>query len=560
MYYDFFKITGDLTLKNFIDKFEKFKNKKNTKIAIKISKNKKVEGIISLGDLRRILSKENNLNKLIKHYFNKNYFHIYENELNSNLYSKIYSFTKKKSDVSRLGEIIVIDKKKNFKNVLNFEIIDKLVKFKKTCIVGLGHIGLPLLLYLSTKFDLVNGFDLNSKKINRIYNKKIDFYERGLDKILDLSISQKKINLSSNLYKIKSEIYIICLGTEIVNNKVNNNNINSLAKNLSKVLKKNDLIILRGTVQVGFTRNIFKKIIEKETNFKFGRDLYLGFMPERLVEGNAVEEIKSIPQVYSGLTKNCKEIMSNFVEQTFQKFLLCDSLEEAELIKLTSNAYRDLNFSFSNQVSKIANKFGFSGSKMIEKANYGYQRNQISMPSVGVGGFCLTKDPKILNTPIKNYKYRYILSEISRKANVDFLQFNKNRVLNIIKKNILKKKIKVLIFGIAFKSFPENIDTRNSIALDVGKYLRQNQIDCYFTDKLANKYDSKILKIKIIQKKINYNMFDAILIINKHDDFLDMLNNSLSINKSKFKKIIFDPWNILDKDYVRNINWEYFNI
>ena len=123
-------------------------------------------------------------------------------------------------------------------------------------------------------------------------------------------------------------------------------------------------------------------------------------MPERLVEGNALEEIKTIPK-FMRLLYECSKIMTSFMEQTFQRYILCEQLEEAELIKLASNAYRDLNFAFANQISKVSRKFNLSGSELINKANYGYARNLISRPSIGVGGL-FTKDPTLLSKSLKN--------------------------------------------------------------------------------------------------------------------------------------------------------------
>ena len=77
---------------------------------------------------------------------------------------------------------------------------------------------MPLLLFLSTKFDKINGFD-NSRKINDIYKNNLDIYEKGLDKLLSFSVSQKKLLLSDNLKKVTSDIYIICLGSEVINKK-----------------------------------------------------------------------------------------------------------------------------------------------------------------------------------------------------------------------------------------------------------------------------------------------------------------------------------------------------
>ena len=66
-------------------------------------------------------------------------------------------------------------------------------------------------------------------------------------------------------------------------------------------------------------------------------------------------------------------------------------MEEAEIIKLATNSYRDLNFAFANEITQIASKFNLSGNKLIKNSNLGYERNKISLPSIGVGGYCLPK-------------------------------------------------------------------------------------------------------------------------------------------------------------------------
>jgi len=560
MFLNFLKINKNITLKNFIEIFDINKKTKNYKIAISLSKNNLIDGIISRGDLGRILSRKPQLEKPIKYFLNKNFFSIQEKNLDNDLYSSIAKFTNKRSKQFKINEIIILDNKNKFKGILDLSKIINLLKYKKICVIGLGHIGLPLLLFLSTKFDKINGFDSSRKKINDIYKNNLDIYEKGLDKLLSFSVSQKKLLLSDNLKKVTSDIYIICLGSEIINKKPSNSNLIKIANKISQVLKKDDLIILRGTVQVGFTRQVLKKIIEKKTKWICGKDFFIGFIPERLVEGNALEELKTIPQVYAGYSYECNKIMTSFMEQTFQRYILCEQLEEAELIKLASNAYRDLNFAFANQISKVSRKFNLSGSELINKANYGYARNLISRPSIGVGGFCLPKDPTLLSKSLKKLNYNYIFSDISKKANEDFLRFNLNRINKIIKKDINKKNIKIMIFGISYKSYPENIDTRNSIGLRIGNHLTKQKVKCFYYDKLNYLYNKKKLNIKVHKNFKNINNFDGIIVVNEHKDFEEILSNNLSKNTSKNKKIIFDTWNILDKNYIKNLNWEYYNL
>ena len=53
---------------------------------------------------------------------------------------------------------------------------------------------------------------------------------------------------------------------------------------------------------VGQTRKIVKKI-EFKSKMMAGKDFFVSYCPERLVEGNAIEELEKLPQIISGKTK-----------------------------------------------------------------------------------------------------------------------------------------------------------------------------------------------------------------------------------------------------------------
>ena len=84
-------------------------------------------------------------------------------------------------------------------------------------------------------------------------------------------------------------------------------------------------------------------------------------------------------------------------------------------------------------------------------------------------------------------------------------------------------------------------------------------IDCtgiFYYDKLNYLYNKKKLNIKVHKNFKNINNFDGIIVVNEHKDFEEILSNNLSKNTSKNKKIIFDTWIILDKNYIKNFNWD----
>ena len=556
---NFYLIKKDETIKNFIKNFESGILEKNFDIAIALNQNKTLKGIISLGDLRRLVNKKLDQTLYISNYLNKDPITVTENDLNSNLYSKLYFLRKNKK--KKISKVIILDNNKKFKFILDFKDIENNYFYKKICIVGLGHIGLPLALHFLKKTDTVYGVDKDKKKIKDLKNLHLNFYEKNLYESLIFNLKQKKLLISSDFNNETSEIYVVCLGTKFVKNKIDNRDLLKLAQQIGKKIKEKDLIILRGTVQLGATRNIFLKGLKKSTKLVCGKDYSLSYMPERLVEGDALAEMETIPTLVSGFSQSCLNNALNFTKSYFNNYLPVESFEEAEIIKLASNTYRDFKFAFANEISRIANLNNLSGAELIRKANFGYSRNDIPKPSLGVGGFCLPKDPYLFSKSISN-KGNFNLDFNSRKINNSSLILNYKKIKKIfnIKKTLIGKN--VLICGIAFKGYPETLDTRNSPAIELGKNLKKNNFTLTFIDPLSKmfKKDKSLNHFKIVEKIDNLNQFDGVIIVNNHEFFLKTISNNLKINKAKRRKIIFDTWGILDKDFVEKNNWEYYKL
>ena len=227
------------------------------------------------------------------------------------------------------------------------------------------------------------------------------------------------------------------------------------------------MVILRGTTQVGLSRKLLIPTLEKTSNLKCGKDFNFSYMPERIVEGDALFELKTLPQLISGNSYSCKDKALNFAKFYFENIIELSSLEEGEIIKLASNSFRDLNFAFANEITRIASKFNLSGNQLIKNSNLGYERNKIALPSIGVGGYCLPKDP-ILFTKLFNMNDGYSLGKTSRQINEKNISESFKRISNNI-----KKFRRTLILGATFKGLPETIDLRNSPAIQMSKLLKK---------------------------------------------------------------------------------------
>ncbi len=551
---NFYEIKQNQSVKNFIIEFEQAIKKKKIFTAIKFNKTKKVLGVITRGDLRRLILKNTSLNKKIDKFLNLKPITIKINELNNNLFSNL----EQKSKGKIFDDILLIDEKDKFLKILRYNEIKNNFNYKSTCVIGMGHIGLPLSIFILKKFKNVIGYDINQKKINDIKNNNLDFFEKNLQKLLITHLKNKRLKLVNKLKDINSEVYIICIGSVIKNKKIINENLKNLAKTLSRKIKKGDLIILRGTVSVGTSREIFLKYILKYTNMKNGIDFYFSFMPERLVEGDALDELEKVPQLVSGSTQKCLQVAYDYSKEIFQNVIKLESLEEGEIIKLASNSFRSLNFAFSNEISRISNLYGLSGSELINKANFGYERNNIAKPSLGVGGFCLPKDPLLFSNNSKKQS-NYKLGKISNEINKEITNFFIKKFLNLLKKI---EKPKILVMGLTFKGLPETLDIRNSTSLEILKVFLKKKFQCYAYDPLGHLLNRKLKNrnLKILSNNFDINKFDLVIIVNNHPKFFEKIENQLKENKSHRIKYIFDTWGNIDKSFVENLGWKYLNI
>jgi len=536
------------------------KKNSNLKTAIFLDKNKKLIGILTLGDFRRFIKKftpDTKITKLI----NVHPIVCKKEQLNGNL----NTFIKKelnKRNLKNVDDLIVLNDDKTIHKVLNYDNIKNSSLYKNICILGLGHIGLTLSIHLLKYFSHIVGLEINSSKIKDIKNNNIEFYEKNLDGLLKNTLKNNKIKFENDILKSESQIYIICVGTNITNkNLPNNNNLIKIFRPLGKKISKGDLIIMRGTLQVGVSRNLLIKILEKVSKLKCGKDFYFSYMPERIIEGDALDELEKIPQIISGYSKTCSEKANEFAIKCFKNIVNVKSLEEAEIIKLASNSYRDINFAFSNDLARIANLYNLSGHDLIKNANYGYQRNNIKLPSVGVGGFCLPKDPYLFNSLYFNNNSKgYQLAKYSRKINEDSFNILYKKISKF-KLNEKKNKIKILFLGIAFKGLPETIDTRNSPTLVALKKLTENN-----SIKMFDVMGSKILKKNPSFKKniiINIkklNDYDVVICMNNNPNYGEIISQKITYNKNRGNKLIIDVWQLIDKNLAESYRWKYEKI
>ena len=412
-------------------------------------------------------------------------------------------------------------------------------------IIGLGYVGLTLAIAAATKGIKVYGVEIDQGIKECLKNNKAHFFEPGLDSLIKRNNNKTLFVVDAFPKDVKFDAFIITVGTplkRVDGKKQEEPNFeyikSALMGTLSDVYDGTQLIVLRSTVSVGTTSNVVLPFLA-ELCGKPQEEVLVAMCPERTLEGNAVHELSNLPQIISGNNERALSIAHKLFSIITPTVIKANSLEEAELIKLYCNVYRDMTFAIGNAFCMAAQEFGVDGRTAIEHANYGYARSNIAKPGF-VAGPCLEKDAYILiNNMPKCDSRDFILS--ARKFNESM----EDAVVSWVESKIGKPSDnKVLcLSGMAFKGQPETSDLRGSSSVYVAQKLKDAGYKLNLHDFVARSNDMKALGLGTVYNDLydacaNAN---ALLVLNNHKKYCQIVDDpSIQYSKNGFE--ILDAW------------------
>ncbi len=153
----------------------------------------------------------------------------------------------------------------------------------------------------------------------------------------------KKLTATSDASCLRdSDAAIAVLGTPVDEHL--NPTVTDLYHSIDEVIAcmpENALLVLRSTVYPGVTKLVYERLPGLGP-----KDSPLSFCPERIAEGKAMEEIRTLPQIISafdpGSLARVRELFSIINDDLIELSPL-----EAELAKLFTNSWRYMNFAIS---------------------------------------------------------------------------------------------------------------------------------------------------------------------------------------------------------------------
>jgi len=418
----------------------------------------------------------------------------------------------------------------------------------KICVVGTGHIGLPLAAVLAEAGFRVTGYDTNDDFIVRVNTTgTVDFQEEGLAALLQRHL-HGRLTLTSTPPS-GQDIYIITVGTPLEpgTEQPDLDKIRLAVERLAPGFGDDPLVVLRSTVSIGTTRRIVLPEIQRHAS-RFG----LAFCPERTVEGRAIPEMCSLPQIIGGLDERSADRAEAMFRRITEKIVRVSSLEAAEMIKLINNTYRDLTFAFANEVALIAERLGLSAGELIHAANADYLRSGVARPGF-VGGPCLEKDALILIASLHQIDFKPRVIEEARRLNQGLPDHVAARLIAELRRLRPERDgAKVLVSGFAFKGRPATEDVRGSAAIPLMRQLQDVGFEVWGHDFVTPEKIVTGLGARACTLEEGFTGADAVVIMNNHPDYLtaDILALARSMRNPS---VLFDSWSLFGPDDFRGV-------
>jgi nucleotide sugar dehydrogenase len=446
---------------------------------------------------------------------------------------------------------------------------------KKVVVVqGLGFVGAVMSLVVAnalTEEYAVIGVDLPTdsaqKRIDSINNgvfpikaddPKIEiFYQRSREKGNFFAIS--------DIYAYsKADIIIVDINLDV---QKKSNDINELTsydvtlepfkkamEAIGSQCKEDVLILVETTVPPGSCQKVVKPIIEAcLTKRGLQSDkVKIGHSYERVMPGpKYIDSIQNFYRVYSGID----EKSANATEQFLRTIIKTDeypltrlgNTNATEMAKVLENSYRAMNIGFMVEWTRFAEEAGVNLYEVVNAIRMRPTHKNIMLPGIGVGGYCLTKDPLLASWSKKNiFKSDEGLnqSETGVRTN-DMMPFYAYQFLKKVYKKPLEGA-KVLLLGVSYLN--DVGDTRYTPVEVFYNCLSIDNVKISLHDPYVSEWEEKNLKVTDDWRCLLIQKYDIIVISTGHSLYRnnDELKNLL--REYNTGSLLYDTIGIFTKE------------
>lgn len=451
-------------------------------------------------------------------------------------------------------------------------------KGKKVIVVqGLGFVGAVMTLICSnalTEEYAVIGVDLADK--NNYW--KIASINEGLFPVVasDPKIEEffKKTKSKKNLlatyddyaYSV-ANVIIVDINLDVMKNldflktltdyDVNLNPFKKGIETIGNNCKESVTILVETTVPPGTCEKVVNPLI-KECLLKrnLSADKFkLGHSYERVMPGpDYIDSIQNFYRVYSGIDEKSADAIEKFLKTIIstEKYPLTrlGNTNATEMAKVLENSYRAMNIAFMVEWSRFAELAGVNLFEVVSAIRKRPTHSNMMLPGIGVGGYCLTKDPLLASWAKQNLfnsDNPLEQSETSVQINDKMPLFAFNYLKETFKGSLKSKN--VFLLGVSYRS--EISDTRYTPVEPFYDYLSSAGARIFLHDPYVDLWEEKGIEVSSDLKKLLNEDIDILVFCTNHSEYINNKFLIQSISDKKNQKIfIFDTVGVLNQNEI----------
>lgn len=425
-------------------------------------------------------------------------------------------------------------------------------KTARVGIIGLGYVGLPLAIHFGKKGFKVIGFDLDTRKIDKILHGE-SYIKHIPSNSIKQMVDNKQFDVTIDFGRLRdADCILICVPTPLSDKmEPDLSYLLDTTETITKHLRKGQLIVLESTTYPGTTEEMLLTRLAS-SGMKVGEDFFLAFSPEREDPGNKNFTATNTPKVVGGVTKSCLEVaceLYNWITRSVP----VSSTQAAELTKLLENIFRSVNIALVNELKVLSHKMGIDMFEVIDAAAtkpFGYTP---FYPGPGLGGHCIPIDPFYLAWKAKEYDFSARFIQLAGEINVSMPYYVIEKTMEAL--NRKKKSLngsQILVLGIAYKKDID--DDRESPGYAIMKMLMEKGAMVKYNDpwisqlRPTRKYNFKMESTPITPELLAE--MDAVIVVTDHSDYdfseivrnanmvIDTRNATKGINAGKEKIVM----------------------
>jgi UDP-N-acetyl-D-mannosaminuronic acid dehydrogenase len=274
-------------------------------------------------------------------------------------------------------------------------IIDRIESREATvAVLGMGRVGLPLGIAFAAAGLRVMGVDPDPAIRATVALGKMPFHDPGCEDLLAEAVHAGRLSAHADPAEAvpSADAVVLCVGTPLgADLRPDYDQLRSALSGIAPHLRPGQLLVQRSTVSPGTLNKVVLPYL-RECAPRAAEGLLVAACPERIAEGAALTELRSVPEIVGGVDEaSSRAAAALFATLGPDKPIHVTTATAAELAKLFTNVYRYVNFALANEFAVLAEYYREDAHEIIRMVNEGYPRANVARPGPA-GGPCLSKD------------------------------------------------------------------------------------------------------------------------------------------------------------------------